>query len=384
MPTQPAAPPQPSSTLAAWPSPQGTQPPVPPQPPMPPRPPVPPVPPPRPMPVMPQPMPQTPPPGRPRRPGRSVLRVIGTLLIAWIVFLVGVPIYAWLTSNAVDTTPASRELADQPGRVTLLVGSDSRENLSAEDQSRLGTGSIEGRRTDTMLLLYQPPTGPVTLISLPRDSYLEIPGHGKSKLNAAYAWGGAPLLIETIELNTGVKIDDYLEVGFLGVVDLVDAVGGVEVCPEKPMQDRDSHLDIPAGCQQLDGVTALAYVRMRKADPRGDLGRMERQREIIHKVATATLSPLTFINPLRYWSINGAASKSLTHSTETGPIEAAQTALGFVKFATGGGISVTVPVADANARTPAGSSMIWDKEEAQRLFTAVATGDTETLATFSN
>src|SRR5690606_41624203 len=103
------------------------------------------------------------------------------------------------------------------------------------------------------------------------------------------------------ELNTGILVDGYLEVGFLGLVDLVDALGGIQVCLDAPIQDRDSHLDLPAGCQTIDGVNALGYVRMRKADPTGDLGRMERTREVIGKVASKAMNPLHLLNPVTYW-----------------------------------------------------------------------------------
>ena len=128
------------------------------------------------------------------------------------------------------------------------------------------------------MIVYIPPAGKPALISIPRDSYLAIPNHGKNKVNAAYALGGPKLLEQTVEQNTGLRIDGYLEIGFGGFVNVVDAVGGVEMCLPTAIKDRDSHIDLPKGCQTLNGVKALGYVRMRKADPRGDLGRVERQR----------------------------------------------------------------------------------------------------------
>lgn len=202
---------------------------------------------------------------------------------------------------------------------------------------------------------------------------------GKNKLNAAYTFGGAPLLVETIEHNTGIRVDGYLEIGFLGVVDVVDAVGGIEVCPTFDIDDRDSHLKLSKGCQEVDGVTALGYVRMRKADPRGDLGRMERQREVIGAIVDRVASPMSVLNPVRYWQLNMAASKSLARGEGTGIGQLTQVATGFLSVMTGKGLSITVPVSDPNARTDVGSSMIWDEEASGEVFAAIAAGDTGVL-----
>ena len=303
-------------------------------------------------------------------------------MLAWVLFMVGTPLFALMRGTVVEAAPAGDRPAEQPGRTILLVGSDGRDDLTREERARLGTGSAEGGRTDTMLLLYVPPSGNSALVSLPRDSYVPIPEHGKNKLNAAYSFGGAPLLVETVEQNTGVRVDSYLEIGFLGLVDMVDAVGGIEVCPESPMKDKDAHIDIPAGCQKIDGVTALGYVRMRKSDPRGDLGRIERQREVIAKVMKKAVSPLSILNPVTYWSLNMAVAKSVARSDETGLAALGSVASGLFQTATGSGLSLTVPVADANASTSAGAAVIWDEKASAELFGAIATGDVETLEKF--
>lgn len=315
-----------------------------------------------------------------RRHRRPILRTLLWLLLAWLIFLIATPVYAYYT---VSTLPAlSSELPDQPGTTVLLVGSDARDELSEEDRGRLGTGSIDGRRTDTMLLLHTSSTGGSAMLSLPRDSFVDIPGKGKNKLNAAYAFGGPELLVKTIETNTGIKIDGYVEIGMLGLVNMVDAVGGIQVCPERAWKDNDAHLDIPAGCQRLDGVTALSYARMRKADPRGDLGRMERQREVIGQIVKETLTPMTFINPVRYWRVNMAAASTLKRSESTGIGEVFSTGIGLLSGWSGSGLQLTVPVSDANARTSAGSSMIWDESAAPEVFDAIAHSDLAKLEHF--
>lgn len=322
------------------------------------------------------------PPRKRRRRRHPVRRTVLVVVLAWLLFMIGTPLFALTRGTVVDATPTGERPAAQPGRTVLLVGSDAREDMTAEERSELGTGSTEGRRTDTMLLLHIPPSGDSALVSLPRDSLVSIPGQGQNKLNAAYAFGGAPLLVETIEQNTGVRVDDYLEIGFVGLVDMVDAVGGIEVCLESPMQDQDAHIDLPAGCQTLDGVTALGYVRMRKSDPRGDLGRMERQREVLAKVMKKATSPLSILNPVTYWKLNMAVAKSVARGEDTGLAALAATTLGLFQTATGAGLSLTVPIADANASTSVGSAVIWDEKASQEMFDAIAAGDAETLEKF--
>lgn len=309
-------------------------------------------------------------------------RFFVTLLVLWLVFMIGTPLFAWVRGTVVDAAPAGERPAEQPGTAVLLVGSDAREDLTPEERNRLGTGSDSGQRTDTMMLLYTPPSGRAALISLPRDSYVSIPGQGRNKLNSAYSFGGAALLVETVEANTGIRVDGYLEIGMLGLVDTVDAVGGIEVCPESAIQDRDSHLDIPAGCQTLDGVTALSYARMRKADSRGDLGRIERQREVVGKVAGKALHPLSILNPVTYWRLNMAVSNSVSRSEETGLGQMAGVATGVFSTAFGSGLSLTVPVADPDAQTDAGSAVIWDEAASEEMFAAVRNGDTQALEKF--
>lgn len=339
-----------------------------------------------------RPVPPPPPPGgrppathrRRRHPVRRFFATLGVLLLALAVWLVGVPVYAWSAGDDVDAFPDGERPAGQPGSLFLLVGSDSREGLSEEQQDQLGTGSVEGQRTDTMMLLYLPPSGRPALVSIPRDSYVPIPGNGSNKINAAYAFGGAPLLTETVEQSTGLRVDGYVEVGFGGFVQVIDAVGGVEICPEEAISDADSHLDIEAGCQQVDGTTALGYARMRKADARGDLGRVERQREVMAAIADKAVSPATVVNPVRYWRLNMAASQALSTDPGTGVVDAGRLALAMGRIAGGDGVTLTVPVGNPNASTPAGSAVLWHETDAPAMFDAISRGDTEALAQYAD
>ena len=312
-----------------------------------------------------------------------MLRVVGILLAALIVWLIAVPVYAWSRIDRVDAEPAGDRPADQPGTTVLLVGSDSREGLTRAERKRLGTGSSEGQRTDTIMMLSIPPGGEPALISIPRDSYVPIPDNGTNKINAAYAFGGPELLVQTVEQNTGVRIDAYTEIGFGGFADMIDAVGGIRMCLDKPIQDTDSHLDLPKGCQLMDGTTALGYVRMRKADPLGDLGRVQRQREMLAAVAKKAVSPVSVINPVRYWQLGTAGADSFAIGQDTSFWETATMVGAMRTVSGGGGLTLTVPVSDPGASTPVGSAVIWDDAAAQEMFADIARGDTSDLEKFA-
>jgi LCP family protein required for cell wall assembly len=312
-----------------------------------------------------------------------VLGILSVLLLLILVWLLGVPAYAWSKVERLDADPGGERPASQPGQTFLLVGSDSREGLSDQERKRLGTGSTAGRRTDTIMIVYVPPGGRPALISVPRDSFVPIPRHGSNKINAAYSFGGPELLVQTVERNTGLLVDGYVEIGFGGFVNIIDALDGIEMCVPRAIKDRDSHLDLPKGCQTMDGTTALGYVRMRKADPRGDLGRVERQREMLAAVAKKAASPATVINPVRYWRLCNASTQAITLDQDTSLLQTARLGLAMRRIAGGKGLTLTVPVADADASTSAGSAVLWDKRRAKAMFGDIARGDTSELEKYA-
>ncbi len=261
----------------------------------------------------------------------------------WIVYLVAVPIIAWNNVSTVNAMPSGDRPDDQPGTTYLLVGSDSRKGLSKKERQELVTGGDVGQRTDTIMLLHTG-SGPNLLTSIPRDSLVPIPGRSTTKINAAFAYGGPKLLIKTIEQNTGIRIDHYVEIGMGGVVSAVDAVGGVEICPQKNMNDPLAGLDIKKGCQEADGKTALAYSRSRHAQQLGDLGRAQAQREVVGQVGQKAVSPWTVINPVRYWKLWSAASEIMKVSEGTGVIDAGRFALAMTKVSGEDGKTCGVPI----------------------------------------
>ena len=298
-------------------------------------------------------------PKKPRR-KRPIGKIVLLLLIAWIVYLVAVPIWATSKIDKVDIEPSGARPASQPGTTYLLVGSDSRKGLSKKENKRLGTGGVGdvGQRTDTIMLLHTG-SGPSLLLSIPRDSIVAIPGRGTTKINSAFAVGGPKLLVKTIEQNTGVRIDHYVEIGFGGFVNSVDAVGGIEICPTQRMVDRRANLRIKKGCQEVDGVTALGYARSRHVSKYGDIDRARHQREVVSAIGAEVKSPWTFINPIRYFRVNDAATSSLRISEGTGPIALAKFGLAMTRVNGTSGLTCSMPIAD--------QAIHWDRERALAL-----------------
>lgn len=293
----------------------------------------------------------------------------------WIIFLVATPLIAWFRIERVDATPADRA-ASSSGSTYLLVGNDGRGDLTAEEQRRLGTGSSQGQRTDSIILVHVPSgDGPRALISIPRDSYLEIPGQGSNKVNAAFAIGGPELLVQTLEQRTGLRIDGYAEIGFAGFAGVVDSLGGVDICVPFDMDDPKAHINLKEGCQRLDGPTALGYVRARYSDPRGDLGRAERQRQFLGAIMDRAATPATVFIPWRWWGFTQSASGGMAIGDNTSVIDMVQILLTMRGVSGGSTLSLQVPVANMNAQTSAGSSVLWDDAAADRLFAQIREGE---------
>jgi LCP family protein required for cell wall assembly len=310
-------------------------------------------------------------------------RIIGLIVLLFLLVLISVPLYAWGKIDKVDAFPAGKRPAETPGTTYLMVGSDSREGLSAAEKKKLGTGSSPGQRTDSIMLMHVPESGPTVLISVPRDSWLPIPGHGKDKINAAFAFsdGGPKLLIQALENYSGLHIDHYVEVGFGGFASIIDNVGGVQMCLPTAMKDPKAHINLPKGCQQLDGTKALGYVRSRHVGNGGDLARVQRQREMIGAVAGKAVSWKTFINPVRYYNVATSGADALTVDKEMGPLDLFRFARGMKAVSSGGsGITLTLPVANPDYRpTPDVSAVKLDDAKSKALFKALKEDKTSGL-----
>ena len=190
------------------------------------------------------------------------------LVLAFVLYLISLAAVFLLAVNRIDALPATPAVTSS-GMNVLIVGSDSRAGLTEEQRNQLSTGLVEGDRTDTIMLLHIPTFGSPTLVSIPRDSWVSIPGHGEDKINAAYALGGPQLLITTVEQTTGLQITDFMEVGFAGIANVTDALGGVRLCPAQDYNDELSGLNVSAGCQTMDGATALPTSACATPIPKG-------------------------------------------------------------------------------------------------------------------
>ena len=320
-----------------------------------------------------------PPPGGPgvggRRPRkRRVGRILLTIALVIIVLIASVWLYVELSMNRVEAlTDYQGRPAAGAGTNWLIVGSDSRADLSAEEQERLATGDAGGQRTDTIMLLHIPDndTKP-TLVSLLRDSYVDIPGKSKNKLNAAFSLGGPQLLAKTVELATGLRLDHYLEIGFSGFADLVDSVGGVDICVKDPIDDPKAGIKLAAGCQELDGQQALGYVRTR-ATPRADLDRVIHQREFVSALMAKATSFGTIVNPLKSVPLVLQAPDAITvdegdHLHNLPSVASAMSGAG-----DGSLLTTTVPMGGSKRVSKIGDVILWDETKAKTLFGALRT-----------
>lgn len=267
------------------------------------------------------------------------------MMVAWPAWLV------WHTNANLHRVDATSDFGNTRGTTYIFAGSDSREGWNPEDPT-------EGERSDSTIMVHRAPNGQASMVSLPRDSYVEIPGYGYNKLNAAFSFGGPELLVETVELNTGVKVDHYVQIGMAGVTDVVDALGGVELCWDTDVDDELSGMQWTAGCHHVDGAQALAFSRMRYSDPLGDVGRQMRQRQVMGAVVSEALTPSVLLNPFKQLQLSDAAAKALTVGENTDVWNVAQLMLAMRK-ATNAGLIGTPPIADPNAYNEVGSVMLW-------------------------
>ena len=260
----------------------------------------------------------------------------------------------------------------------LLVGSDTREGLTKEQMRELRVGTTAtaaGGRSDTMLLVHiSKSRDRVYLISLPRDSLVTLPEHvsssnknkivpeSQAKLNAAFAYGGAPLLIRTIEAKTNLKIDHYVEISFAGFAGMVDALGGIDVCSKVDINDPKSHLVMTAGVHTLGGIEALKYVRTRDFDGRGDIGRMQRQQQFMSSVLRKATSSGVLLNPIKMVNFINASLASVTMDSQLNSNDLLNLGKQMRNLASGNVRTLTVPLSNANGNVPGiGSVVVWDQ-----------------------
>jgi cell envelope-related function transcriptional attenuator common domain len=282
------------------------------------------------------------------------------LVLAWPAFLL------WDANRNLGRTDALTSGADTDGTTYLLAGSDSRADGAVQD----GT---EGQRADSIMLVNVAANGQASATSLPRDTYVDIPGYGWNKLNASYSYGGAPLLVETVESLTGLHVDHFVEIGMGGVGNIVDAIGGVELCLDMDVNDSYSGLVWQSGCHEADGTTALAFSRMRYSDPLGDIGRAQRQRQVVEKTVSSAMSPSVLLNPVTAFRLVRAGSGSLTVDQDSNVVDVARLVLAF-REAGNASLSGAPPIESLGYETAAGSVVLLQDETAPDYFQKVREG----------
>jgi LCP family protein required for cell wall assembly len=303
-------------------------------------------------------------------------RIFGVLALVIALILAGtVGAYFYLNSKL----NRSNILLNYSGRPSpgsgtnwLIAGSDSRQGLTKAQERAYSTGYVAGAgRSDTIMILHIPAAGggkPV-LISVPRDSYVDIPGQGMNKINAAFSIGGPALLAQTIQNDTGLYINHYMDIGFGGFVNVVNAVGGVRMCVTHSLYDKASGVHLTKGCQILSGGEALAYVRDRHSFATQDLQREQDQRLFLKALLTKMTSPGVMFNPFASLPAASGAASNLTVDQGTSLYQLVEVAM-----ALRNPLTTTVPIADANYLTPDGDAVLWSSTQAKELFGALQNG----------
>ena len=302
--------------------------------------------------------------GQPGRRGRRIALIIGTVVVMLIACTVGT--YFWLNGKLNKTVALPATALTSAGTNWMITGSDSRAGLSRTERDALHVGSDQGTLNSDSIMLLHLGSGRPVLISIPRDSYVEIPGHGRNKLNAALAFGGANLLIQTVENATGLKIDHYMGIGFGGLVAVVNQIGGVPICLKTAIHDSYSGVNLSAGCHTLNGDQALAFVRDRHSFATEDLQRIQDQRAFLSALLKKATSPGVYLNPFTALPFGSTAASSMSVDTGTSLLDLVHAASALRDPETG-----TVPIANSNYYTNAGDSVLWNSTKASELFNAL-------------
>ncbi|MGX8276183.1 LCP family glycopolymer transferase [Streptomyces sp. PBSH9] len=270
------------------------------------------------------------------------------------------------------------------GTNLLLVGTDGRDTITKAEKKKYKLGGAPCHCTDTIMLVHlSADRQRASVVSLPRDSYAEMPAHtdrttGKHhashpvKLNAAYAEGGPALTVRTVENMTGIKVDHYLEVDFTSFMKTVDAVGGVKICTARPMKDSYTGLNLPAGTHELDGGQALQYVRSRHVDLASDLGRMERQQKFMAALIKQATSSGVLLNPVKFQQVAGSVLGSVRADKGFGTEQMLALGKAMKDFGPASSEFASVPVGNPSFPVKGiGSTVQWDAKEAKKLFRAL-------------
>lgn len=301
-----------------------------------------------------------------RRRGRRILLVL--LLVVALPVLYGGALAARLSGSIERTEVTALDGSSGPLQI-LVTGSDSREGLSPEEQEELGTGAVDGERSDSIFILTVDGSR-AGILAFPRDLYVPRCDGSSGRINAALGIGGPDCLIDTVEAVSGIGLDHYMAVSFGGFRDIVDAVGGVDVCVDRDLDDPFAGISIKQGCQTLTGRQALGFVRTRKLD--NDLERIKRQQQFLGALAEKVARPSTVLDPSAAWPLTGAVGDALTADEGLGLLDLAR--LGYGARGLTGGAAVTATVPSTPTSVGGAAVLQVNDAEAQPLFASFRDG----------
>jgi LCP family protein required for cell wall assembly len=294
-------------------------------------------------------------------------KLLALLLV--LVLIATVAFALWLSQQLTRMEVAN--LASSGGPMHILVlGSDSRDDLTPEERVELSTGSEGGNLSDTIFVM-SIDGGDVAMLSFPRDLWVTRCDGSIGRINAATNIDGPGCMVRTVRDLSGIEVNHVMEMTFGGFRDLVDAVGGVDLCLDEPINDQDAGIDLPGGCQRLDGADSLGFVRVRKID--NDLMRIERQQQFVRALAREVASPSTLLNPVRLNELARDSGEAVRVDQNMGPIALARLGLAVRGLGGGSSISNTVP---GDPRTTSGGAAVLEMRvnEAESLFAAHRNG----------
>ncbi|WSQ58367.1 LCP family protein [Streptomyces sp. NBC_01217] len=290
--------------------------------------------------------------------------------------------------TGIDRVDPFKDMKNRPraghGMNLLLVGTDGRDRITREEKRKYRLGGAPCNCTDTVMLVHlSADKERASIVSLPRDSYAEIPEHtdrttGKAhtahpvKLNAAYAEGGPGLTVRTVEHMTGIKIDHYLEVDFTSFMKTVDTLGGVQICTARPLKDAYTGLDLAAGTHDLNGGQALQFVRSRHIDGASDLGRMQRQQKFLASLIEQATHSGVLLNPVKFRDLASTMLSSVRADKGFGTEQMLELGQAMRGFSPASSEFTSVPL--ANVAYPVkkiGSTVRWDEVKSKKLFQAL-------------
>ncbi|GGZ17052.1 LCP family protein [Streptomyces poonensis] len=326
------------------------------------------------------------PPGR-RRTGWALRAVTALSVVVLASAGIGHAVLTGLDDDIARVDPF-KDMKNRPeaghGMNVLVVGTDGRDRIGAEEREKYRLGGTPCRCTDTMMIVHiSADREHASVVSLPRDSYAEVPPHidattGRRhrahpvKLNAAYAEGGPELTVRTVEHMTKVKVDHYLEIDFISFMRTVDVLGGVEICTAQPLDDPVTGLRLPPGAHRLDGGQALQYVRSRHADGSSDLGRMQRQQRFMASLVAQATSSGVLLNPMKFQDVIQAVVGSVRADKQFGAEELLGLGRAMRNFSPASSEFTTVPIGRMGYEVKGiGSTLKWDDKKASGLFAAL-------------